>query len=81
MEYKGKGRDNEEDIECLDTPDHLKYLHNLAKTKAVKLKLKCHLEKAVVRRVPKVIHFGNDVNDDKSKDTVNNSCWEYRWWT
>jgi phage terminase Nu1 subunit (DNA packaging protein) len=40
--------DNEEDIECLNTPDHLKSRCNLAKTKGVKLKLKRRLEKGMV---------------------------------
>jgi hypothetical protein len=61
---------NEEDIECLDTPDHLKCRCNLAKTKDVKLKvkhccLKQELEKAMVGHVPKVISFGNDDDDDR----------------
>jgi hypothetical protein len=59
-------------------PSHLDYRRDLAKTKALKLKLKLkrrrleqELEKAMVGRVPKVIHFGDDDgNADKSEDTA-----------
>jgi hypothetical protein len=74
MEHRDESGDNEEEIEFLDTPDRLEYPCNLAKTKAVKLKLKCRhlkqeLEKVMVGCVPKVIHFGNDDGiDDNSKD-------------
>jgi hypothetical protein len=68
---------NEEDIECLNTPEHLKYQPKLTKIKAVKLKLKhCHifeqeLEKAMVGCAPKLIHFDNaNGKDDKSMDTA-----------
>jgi hypothetical protein len=78
MEHEDERRYNEEDIECLDTSDPLEYRRDLARTKAIKLKLKLkrrrleqELEKAMVGRVPKVLHFGNDDgNANKSKDTA-----------
>jgi hypothetical protein len=43
MERKYERRDNEETIECLDTPECLEYQRDLAKTEALKLMLKCRL--------------------------------------
>jgi hypothetical protein len=39
IERKHKCQDNGEDIKSLNSPDYLKYRRNLAKTKAIKVKL------------------------------------------
>lgn len=74
MERKDERRNNEEDIDCLLTPDRVEYRRDLLKIKAIKIKLKRHrleeeLEKSMAARAPKVIRCGSvDDSDDKSED-------------